>query len=141
MTKKEIINFLSHTYCRIRPSKIHGVGVYAIMSIPKGTNLFPDCSYNVKEEIKIINKKEVFHLHENVKDMMDDFFISNDTHYFALDCLNNINVSYFLNHSDKPNCEWVEKDDSFRPLKDIEEGEELTFNYDKYLESELIKSV
>ena len=33
------------------------------------------------------------------------------------------------------------KDDSFRPLTDIKEGEELTLNYHNYLKSELIKNV
>jgi len=141
MTKKQIINFFSHTYCRIKASKIHGVGVCAVVPIPKGVNLFPDCSCDLKEEIKIIDKKEISHLDINIKDMLDDFFISTDTHYFVLNSLNNINVSYFLNHSDDPNCEWKEEDDSFRPLKDIGKGEELTLNYDKYLESELIKNV
>jgi len=140
MTKQEIISFLSSTRCRIKTSKIHGVGVHAVMPIKKGTNLFPDCSVDLNKIIKI-NKKEVNHLHDNVKRMMGDFLIESKTHYFTTTPLNSINISYFLNHSDNPNCEWVEKDDSFRPLKDIQEGEELTLNYDKYLESELIKNI
>ena len=140
MTKQQIFSFLSSTYCRIKTSKIHGVGVHAIMPIKKGANLFPDCSVDLNKIIKI-NKKEVNHLHDNVKQMMGDFLIESKTHYFTPVSLNGINISYFLNHSDNPNCEWVEKDDSFRPLKDIQEGEELTLNYDKYLESELIKNI
>ena len=77
MTKQEIINFLSCTYCRIKTSKIHGVGVHAIMPIKKGTNLFPDCSVDLNKIIKI-NKKEVNHLHGNVKQMMGDFLIESE---------------------------------------------------------------
>ena len=140
MTKEEIINFLPSTRCRIKISKIHGVGVHAIMPIKKGTSLFPDCSVDLNK-IKKINKKEVAHLHDNIKQIMGDFLIESETHYFMPTSLNNINISYFLNHSDSPNCQWLEKDDSFRPLKDIKEGEELTLNYHKYLESELIKNI
>ena len=56
MKKQEIISFLSCTYCRIKTSKIHGVGVHAVMPIKKGTNLFPDCSVDLNKIIKI-NKK------------------------------------------------------------------------------------
>jgi len=49
MTKEEIISFLASTYCRIKTSKIHGVGVHAIIPIKRGTNLFPDCSTNLKD--------------------------------------------------------------------------------------------
>ena len=73
--------------------------------------------------------------------MMSDFLIESKTHYFTTTSLNNINISYFLNHSDQPNCEWVEKDDSFRPLKNIKKQEELTINYEKYLESDVIKCI
>jgi SET domain-containing protein len=140
MTKQEIIDFLHSTYCRIKPSKVHGVGVFAIANIPKGVNLFPDCSCDLKK-IKKINKKEVADLNPDTLKMMSDFLIESKTHYFTTTSLNNINISYFLNHSDQPNCEWVEKDDSFRPLKNIKKQEELTINYEKYLESDVIKNV
>ena len=139
MKKQEIINFLSCTYCRIKTSKIHGVGVHAIMPIKKGTNLFPDCSVDLNKIIKI-NKKEVDHLHENVKQMMGDFLIESETHYFTPTSLNKIDISYFLNHSNTPNCEWVESDDSFRNLIDLDEGDELPLDYEKYLNSELVKN-
>ena len=140
MTKEEIVNFLPFTFCRIKVSKIHGVGVHAVVEIPEGTNLFPDCSSDLKE-IKKIPKEEVSHLDKSVRKMMDDFLIESDTHYFVTTSLNNINISYFLNHSDNPNCIWQEKDDSFRPLKDLKIGEELTLDYNKYMISDLVKNV
>ena len=140
MTKEEIVNFLPFTFCRIKVSKIHGVGVHAVVEIPEGTNLFPDCASDLKE-IKKIPKEEVSHLDKSVRKMMDDFLIESDTHYFVTTSLNNINISYFLNHSDNPNCIWQEKDDSFRPLKDLKIGEELTLDYNKYMISDLVKNV
>jgi hypothetical protein len=37
----EIIPPHQGVYVRLRPSKLHGVGVFAIREIPPGTNLFP----------------------------------------------------------------------------------------------------
>ena len=67
---------------------------------------------------------------------MSDFLIESKTHYFTTTSLNNINISYFLNHSDQP-CEWVEKDDSFRPLKNIKKQEELTITTKNILKATL----
>ena len=50
-------------------------------------------------------------------------------------------LSYFLNHSDTPNCFWNEKDDSFYTLENIKIGEELTLDYNKYIVSDLVKNV
>lgn len=138
MTKEKILKFLPSTYCRIKRSSIHGVGVHAIVPIQKGTNLFPDCSTNLKD-IKKINKKEVDYLDDGIKEMMSDFLIESETHYFMISSLNNINISYFLNHSNHPNCIWKEEDDSFYSLEDLEVGEELTLNYDAYLVSNLVE--
>lgn len=140
MTKEEIVRFLPSTYCRIKTSKIHGVGVHAVVPISNGTNLFPDCASDLKE-IKKISKQEVSHLDKSVRKMMDDFLIESDTHYFMITSLNNINISYFLNHSDRPNCFWQEKDDSFYAAKDLKIGEELTLDYNKYIISDLVKNV
>ena len=137
MTKEEIISFLPSTYCRIKTSKIHGVGVHAIVPITQGTNLFPDCSTNLKD-IKKISKKEVSHIDDEIKKMMSDFLIESKTHYYMISSLNNINISYFLNHSDAPNCVWKEKNDCFYSLKDLQVGEELTLDYEDYSVSDLV---
>lgn len=137
MTEKEILNFLPFTYCRLKISKIHGIGVHAIVNIKAGTNLFPDCSEDLNQMIEI-KKSDVSHLDANIKKMMSDFFIDNETSYFTSRSLNKIDISYFLNHSLDPNCKWFEDDDSFRPIKDIDKDEELTINYDKYLDSDLV---
>ena len=106
MKKSEIINFLSCTYCRIKESSIHGIGVHAIVDIKKNTNLFPDCSCDLNN-MKAISKEEIPHLNAPTIKMMSDFFIETNTHYFTTTSLNTINISYFLNHSDEPNCKNV----------------------------------
>ncbi len=73
--------------------------------------------------------------------MISDCFIETKTHYFTTVSLNRIDISYFLNHSDTPNCFWNEKDDSFYTLENIKIGEELTLDYNKYIVSDLVKNV
>jgi len=47
-----------------------------------------------------------------------------------------LNISYYLNHSDKPNLDIVEMEGSnylgFVANRIIKEGEELTIDYSKY---------
>ena len=140
MKREEILNFLPSTYCRIKESNIHGVGVHAVVDIKKGVILFPDCVCDLSKIVKI-KKEEVLHLDQSVRKMMSDFFIETKTHYFTTVSLNRIDISYFLNHSDTPNCFWNEKDDSFYTLENIKIGEELTLDYNKYIVSDLVKNV
>jgi len=140
MKREEILNFLPSTYCRIKESNIHGVGVHAVVDIEKGVNLFPDCVCDLSKIVKI-KKEEVLHLDQSVRKMMSDFFIETNTHYFTTVSLNRIDISYFLNHSDTPNCFWNEEDDSFYTLENIKIGEELTLDYNKYIVSDLVKNV
>ena len=140
MKREEILNFLPSTYCRIKEYNIHGVGVHAVVDIEKGVNLFPDCVCDLSKIVKI-KKEEVLHLDQSVRKMMSDFFIETKTHYFTTVSLNRIDISYFLNHSDTPNCFWNEKDDSFYTLENIKIGEELTLDYNKYIVSDLVKNV
>ena len=121
MKREEILNFLPSTYCRIKESNIHGVGVHAVVDIEKGVNLFPDCVCDLSKIVKI-KKEEVLHLDQSVRKMMSDFFIETKTHYFTTVSLNRIDISYFLNHSDTPNCFWNEEDDSFYTLENIKIG-------------------
>jgi len=71
LKKKLIKNLENDIYCRIKPSKKHGVGVFAIRDIPKGINPFKITGIpclksrvlNVKDsELKNIDS-EVLHLY------------------------------------------------------------------------------
>ena len=73
--------------------------------------------------------------------IINDFFGSGDKKkkYDVLASgANNINVSFYMNHSDKPNIDIVEDDTSdyygFRTNRRIKEGEELTIDYSNYEE-------
>ncbi|PYJ84527.1 MAG: hypothetical protein DME22_12480 [Verrucomicrobia bacterium] len=92
-------------YARIGRSKIHGVGVFAIRDIPKGTKIFPD----------------------------DDSELIWGETYGPPNSFNLMTVAWYLNHSKTPNV-GCDKDYTFFALRDIKKGEELTADYHTYNE-------
>ena len=40
--RKRLLGNLKNTYCRLKPSNIEGVGVFAIRDIPQGVNPLPE---------------------------------------------------------------------------------------------------
>lgn len=123
-------------YCRLKNSKIHGVGVFAIKDIPKGINPFKvlkeDTYINIPEE----NLKD---LNKNIKKMLNDFVGINSDKTFSIPSngLNSISISFFINHSKNPNIEIrnSEKDNEyvqFFTKRLIKDGEELFIDYDEY---------
>ena len=136
--KRKLINNLKNSiYCRIQSSKINGVGVYAIKDIPKNVNPFVTTTGCIKEDIVDIHEDELNNLHPNVKKLIKDFYHKEDGYYgVPLSGLNNNNISYYMNHSEKPNithyvnnsCNMV----LFKSLRKIKKGEELLINYDSF---------
>src|SRR5271168_2299907 len=63
-------------YTRLQPSNIHGVGVFAIRRIEKGTPLFAD-----DEEIIWVDEGYVAGLSKEIKKLYDDFAIIKDGKY------------------------------------------------------------
>jgi SET domain-containing protein len=131
-----IRDLVKNVYCRIRPSKVHGVGVFAIRTIPKGTNVFAtniidpmDCDpVQIPQELIFHNEQ----IPSGVKQMVKDFMtFENGKVELPIAGFNTLNISFYLNHSHIPN---VQTDDglTFIALKDIAEGEELFSNYTTY---------
>lgn len=130
MTKKQLLKNLSeNTYCRIQPSKISGVGVFAIFEIPKGTNPFlGSCDHSYIT----LSEKDLSGLDSKIRKIITDFFIVRDGKAYVPSCaFNGVDISYYMNYSDNPNIEAEKNGDSFRAVRDIAEGEELTINYGK----------
>lgn len=136
MSKEALLtNLRNNIYCRIMPSKLHGVGVFAIRDIPQETDPFilsnnKSLKYNTID----LTKKDLKDLHPNVKKMVDDFF-GDDISLPALG-LNTLDISFYINHSKTPNL-GIYNDDKFEYLffktnRVIKEGEELLINYDDY---------
>jgi hypothetical protein len=127
MTKEELLkNFRDDIYCRVKPSSIDGgVGVFAVRKIPKGVNPF----VGAPEETNIpLTLEEVASFDLTVQRLAKDFCIFKDGMYWSSPRgLNNLDIVFYINHSDTPNLELRGKE--FFAAKDIEAGEELTDNY------------
>jgi SET domain-containing protein len=115
-------------YTRIKPSKIHGVGVFAIREIPKDTYIFTgDNSKMVWVDKSIIDKQDI-----EIKRLYDDFCIIKGDKYLCPDNFNNLNVGWYLNESKyNPNVRCDENYD-FYALRDIKKDDELTVDYSTF---------
>jgi len=130
--KKQLINNLTNdVYCRIMPSKIHGVGVFAIKDIPKGIDPFKTTN-NIKYNSIELYDQDIKDLDINVKKMLDDFFGKECT-YVPLNGLNSLDISFYMNSTENPNIDTIDDEKSeyfvFRTNRDIKKGEELFIKY------------
>jgi SET domain-containing protein len=121
------------TYCRIKPSEVHGVGVFAVRDVASNTNLFPETSrydkfFKVPEKVFDVADEEV-------KSMVLDFFSkSQDSFvYIPYRTLNTLNISAYMNHSDNPNARF-DANGSVYAMFDISRGEEVFIKYDNFFQ-------
>lgn len=127
MEKTDIIyNIVNNTKLKLKPSKVcNGVGVFTICKIKKNEKLFsdvsPDTTYITWNEIKDIPKYTELYLRTiaNIDD--GGIYLSRTP--------NNINLSYYVNHSNKPNVFHNLDTDEFYAICDIDEDEELLCTY------------
>jgi hypothetical protein len=121
--EKLVFNKLDKVYCRLAPSPIHGVGIFAIKKIPLGINPF-NSSYMAQEGI-VIDKSKLESLGPEILKMLDDYHPSNDSQKQFLSNFPNQPIwTNYLNYSDKPNIQLME-DGEWKTLRIIEKGEEL----------------
>ena len=128
MTKEQLLNELSHhTYVMIKPSALHGIGVFALRNIPKGQRgLF---SKGIGEWIPV-SKKEVAMLPQHSIDLVENYCLYDDENYFIPDYgFKVMDLVNFLNHADTPNIFSINDGEDFETLRDIAAGEELLINY------------
>jgi|SRR6266852_1439132 len=114
-------------YTRLKPSKIHGVGVFAIRDIPKGTAVFAEDD----DDIVWVDKAVTDDLPEELKTLYDDFCIIKGDKYGCPENFDKLTIAWYLNNSDEPNVA-ADKDYRFYALRDIKAGEELTASYRTY---------
>ena len=123
-------NLKENVYCRLRPSKIHGVGVFAIKTIPKYANPFIGC--HPSQWIGFY-PEELSSLEPAVKQMINDFFAVQGKKVWVPACgFNGMDISFFMNSSRNPNIESTEGGARFYALKKIKKGEELTIDYQTF---------
>ena len=128
MTKEVLLAELrNETYAMLRPSGVHGIGVFAIRPIPKGcSNIF---SKGQGEWIKL-PIAEVELLPQHAKDLVETYCLFDEENYFVADYgFKLMDLVNYLNHSSQPNIISVNDGETFEALRDIEPGEELLVNY------------
>lgn len=139
MKKALLKNIKDDVYCRIKPSKKHGVGVFAIKDIPKNVNPFKlSGSSCLTQKIINISENDLKKIDPEVKKMIDDFYHKddNDTYGIPYKGLNSNDISFYMNTSSNPNVGF-ESDKTcsmvvFKTLKKIKKGDELLINYDDF---------
>ncbi len=129
--KKEILKRVQETYCRLAPSKISGIGVFAIRDIPKNTNPFKREREQRWQEFKI---EELKKLDKEILKMIDDFYVieKDNTVMIPEYALNGMDISFFLNNSRKANVKTTDEGYTFITLRKVKKGEELTVRYGTY---------
>ena len=129
--KKKILGNLSKTYCRLKPSKIEGVGVFAIRDIPQGINPLPE---NKQQTWITLDEKELKQVPKEVLELIDSFFVIEKNKQVEIpeQGLNGMDISFFLNHSKHPNMKTKDQGYNFITLRKIKKGEELTVDYGTY---------
>ena len=133
MNKEALLKELaSSTYVMIKPSPLHGIGVFAIRDIPKGTkNIF---SKGVGDWIKV-SKEEVDALPQHSKDLIENHCLFDEDHYFIPDYgFKLVDLVIYLNHSETPNVISLNEGEEFEAIRDIANGEELLVDYGTIVE-------
>ncbi|MEN9547879.1 MAG: hypothetical protein RIR12_470 [Bacteroidota bacterium] len=129
MTKEELLLQLQQdTYVMLKPSPLHGIGVFAIRDIPKGCRTM--FSTGVGKWIKL-PIKEVEALPAHSINLIETYCLYDEECYFVPDYgFKLMDVVLYLNHSAVPNIISINDGEQFEALRDIKEGEELLINYE-----------
>jgi len=139
---KEILERLEkQSYCRIQPSKTHGVGVFAIKEIPSGVSPWFTPNHHFFGGTIRISSNEIGKLDEPVRQMLLDYNLVSDKGLFVHPCeLEILHITQFLNASKDPNLDVsLEREDPFKTIREIKIGEELTVDYQKDLQHTSLK--
>lgn len=132
LQRKRMNKSLPDTECftRLQQSDIHGIGVFAIRDIPKGTNIFNDDM----SEMEWIDASEVLQKSGEIRRLYDDFCVLHKGKYGCPKGFNNLTVAWYLNQpplGQEPNVICDDKYD-FLAAREIRAGEELTVDYSTY---------
>ena len=135
MKKEALLKQLqSQTYVMIMPSPLHGIGVFAIRDIPKGTkDIF---SEGFGDWIKV-SKEEVDALPTHSRELIENHCLFDEDSYFVPEYgFKLVDLVIYLNHSETPNVKSLNDGEQFEALVDIKAGEELLVDYATIVECE-----
>jgi SET domain-containing protein len=128
MTKEDLLKELAEeTFITLRPSTVHGIGVFALRDIPKGCKTI--FSRNVGNWIKV-PIRDIENLPEASRNLVETYCLYDETDYYLPDYgFKVMDMVNYLNHSSNPNVISVNDGEYFESIRDIAEGEELFVNY------------
>jgi len=122
----------------VKPSSLHGNGVYAARPIPAGTRIIDYAGRRITVE-QADAKHPV-----NPDDPFHTFFFAISSGK-VIDGGDRGNDARWINHSCAPNCEAQENDAGTRvhivALRDIAKGEELFYDYGLVMEGRITKAL
>lgn len=121
MTVDEQIQHLNETVkCTLRPSLIHGIGVFALRDIAKGEQVvWPEA-----QEWYEISEAALIKLQPEILSLILDRWPQTDKKQPFLSPNADQNLMSFMNHSPEPNSQHG------IAIRDIKAGEEITEDYD-----------
>jgi hypothetical protein len=126
----------SDVHARIGPSRIHGIGVIAIRSIPSGTELFGNDGVDlVWVDSEALDRAA---LTPAERAFYEDFGIRRGDRIGCPVNFNNLTPGWYLNQpppGQSPNVR-SDRDFVFTAARDIAEGEELTILYSDFNDPE-----
>jgi uncharacterized protein len=109
---------------RVRRSRVHGRGVFALRRIRKGTRIIEYLGDRVSHR-----QADLRYEHKDISDNHTFLFIVDRS--VVIDGGANGNDARFINHSCDPNCESLIEDRRvfIEAIRTIQPGEELTYDY------------
>lgn len=133
MNKDELLNELMiETYAMLKPSTVHGIGVFAIRNIPKGCRHIFSKGHGQWIKVPI---EEVEKLPAHSKELVETYCVFDKEYYFMPDYgFKVMDMVNYLNHSSVPNIISVNDGEDFEALTDILPGTELLINYEHIVE-------
>jgi len=137
MKRTELLrHILADCYCRLQPSSIHGIGVYAIRDISKGKNPFQ--TLGRRRGFVRITCEELDALPPGLSRLLRALFVPTDGKmHIPTTGTNIVDLTAYVNHSATPNLHTTDGL-NFRARRRIREGEELTADYRTYGAEELL---
>src|SRR3990167_9465744 len=124
LTKRlQIAQLNSEVRCTLRPSRIEGIGVFAIQYIRKGERCY--CAPNLIPKFYNLTFTQLDDLVPEVKELVLSRWPSVVNQSLFQNPNDDAKLLMFMNHSEEPNYDAV----SDTALRDISKNRELTENY------------
>lgn len=127
MKKEELLHLISNTHIQLKPSPVHGIGVFAICDIPKGYKNIFSPPHN---DFTAISFEEAAQLPAHTQKLIENYCLFDEANFFVPNTgFKILDLALFLNHSHQPNLRSINDGDYFEATREIKAGEELFVDY------------